>query len=171
MPTNLLPRVCVYATRCTHTSGHRINRTLFNVISPKTREFINRFFPDVKDEQWNDWRWQIRNRIQSLKQFTQYVQLSDKEEQALSRGRKSFPFAITPYYLSLISPTDPSDPIRLSVVPNIREYDIADDEKDDPLNEDGCSPVRDWFTVIPTGFCFWRRTSARFAAATARVPG
>ncbi len=120
---------------------HRINRTLFNVISPKTREFINRFFPDVKDDQWNDWRWQIRNRIQSLKQFTQYVQLSDEEAQALSRGRKSFPFAITPYYLSLISPTDPSDPIRMSAVPNIHEYDIADDEKDDPLNEDGCSPV------------------------------
>ena len=120
---------------------NRINRTLFNVISPSTRQFINRYFPGVRDEQWNDWRWQIRNRIQSVKQFTQYVQLSDEEEKALSRGRKSFPFAITPYYLSLISPFDPSDPVRMSVVPNIREYDIAEDEKDDPLNEDGCSPV------------------------------
>jgi lysine 2,3-aminomutase len=119
----------------------RINRTLFNVISPYTREFIKRFYPDVQDEQWNDWRWQIRNRIQSLKQFTQYVRLSEQEEKALSRGRKSFPFAITPYYLSLLSPLDPLDPIRLSVVPNIREYEIAEDEKEDPLNEDACSPV------------------------------
>lgn len=119
----------------------RTSRTLFNVISPSTREFINRFFPDVKDEQWNDWGWQIRNRIQTQKQFTQYVQLSNEEEKALSRGRKSFPFAITPYYLSLISPFDAQDPLRMSVVPNIREYDVADDEKEDPLNEDSCSPV------------------------------
>ena len=120
---------------------NRTNRALFNIISPSTREFINRFFPDVKDEQWNDWRWQIRNRIQTQKQFNQYVQLSDDEEKALSLGRKSFPFAITPYYLSLVSPLDPADPIRMSVVPNIHEYDLAEDEEEDPLNEDGCSPV------------------------------
>ncbi len=119
----------------------RINRRLFNVISPHTREFIKRFYPGLQDEQWNDWRWQIRNRIQSLKQFAQYAQVSEDEEKALSRGRKSFPFAITPYYLSLLSPSDPVDPLRLSVVPNICEYEIADDEKEDPLHEDASSPV------------------------------
>lgn len=25
-----------------------------------------KFFPDVTDEQWNDWTWQVKNRIEKL---------------------------------------------------------------------------------------------------------
>src|SRR3546814_7526166 len=32
---------------------------------PDARAFRRRFFPAATPEQWNDWRWQLRNRIRS----------------------------------------------------------------------------------------------------------
>lgn len=116
-------------------------RASFTVIGEQTRQFKLAHFPGVSDEQWSDWHWQIKNRIQSAEQFQRHFPLSEDELNALNRGRRSLPFAITPYYLSLISPDDPIDPIRQAVVPSCQEFDIAADEQEDPLNEEGCSPV------------------------------
>lgn len=116
-------------------------RATFSVIGEQTRQFKLAHFPGVTDEQWSDWRWQIKNRIQSAEQFQRHFPLLDDELNALTRGRRSLPFAITPYYLSLISPDDPADPIRQAVVPSCQEFEIAEDEQEDPLNEEGCSPV------------------------------
>lgn len=116
-------------------------RSAFSVIGEQTRQFKQTHFPGVSDEQWSDWHWQIKNRIQSAEQIQRYFPLSEDELNALTRGRRSLPFAITPYYLSLISPDDPADPIRLAVVPSCREFEIAEGELEDPLNEEVCSPV------------------------------
>ncbi|NLF93193.1 MAG: KamA family radical SAM protein [Oligosphaeraceae bacterium] len=116
-------------------------RSAFNVISDASRAYKQQHFPGVSDAQWNDWHWQIKNRIQSGAQFQQHCQISADEAQALQLGRNGFPFAITPYYLSLISPDDPLDPLRLAVVPSTLEYELAEDEKLDPLDEEGSSPV------------------------------
>jgi len=32
----------------------------------QTRAFRRAFYPDVKDADWNDWRWQSRHRIRKL---------------------------------------------------------------------------------------------------------
>ena len=49
--------------------------------------------------------------------------------------------AITPYYLSLVNPADPNDPIRRQCVPSIEETYPCDDDLTDPLCEDRDSPV------------------------------
>ncbi len=74
-------------------------------------------FPDVTDEQWNDWKWQVKNRIETLEELKKYVNLSAEEEEGVKQTLKTLRMAITPYYLSLINPDDPHDPIRRQWVP------------------------------------------------------
>ncbi|MEX0641294.1 MAG: KamA family radical SAM protein [Pirellulales bacterium] len=107
----------------------------------RTREFRRRFFPDVTNRQWNDWRWQSRKRIRSLHQLEEMLVLSQDERQALTRGGSMLPVGITPYYLSLIDRRDANDPLRRTVVPVTSEFLRTAGEADDPLGEDGHSPV------------------------------
>ena len=37
-------------------------------------------FPEVTDEQWNDWKWQVKNRIENLDQLKKYIKLTEEEE-------------------------------------------------------------------------------------------
>ena len=46
-------------------------------ISSGALAFRRRFFPDAVDAEWNDWRWQMRNRIKDLPTLARIVQLSD----------------------------------------------------------------------------------------------
>lgn len=70
------------------------------------------YFPDVTDEQWNDWHWQVLNRIETLDQLKKYVTLTAEEEEGVKESLKVLRMAITPYYLSLIDPENPNCPIR-----------------------------------------------------------
>ena len=36
---------------------------------------IAEFFPEVTDEQWNDWKWQVKNRIETVDQLKKYLDL------------------------------------------------------------------------------------------------
>ena len=40
-------------------------------------------FPDVTDEQWNDWKWQVKNRIETLDELKKYVKLTEEEEEGI----------------------------------------------------------------------------------------
>ncbi|NLZ59300.1 MAG: KamA family radical SAM protein [Lentisphaerae bacterium] len=117
------------------------SRSLFELISPQTREFIHRFYPNLCDSQWNDWRWQVRNRIRSQSELCRFMSLSADEALALSQGQQGFPFAVPPYYLSLLADSAPGHPLRLSVLPSTQEYLLAEDEADDPLAEEASSPT------------------------------
>lgn len=107
----------------------------------RTREFRRRFYPDVPDRDWNDWRWQSRHRIRTLEHFERMILLSDNEKEALQQGGTMLPVGITPYYMSLVDPLDHSQAIRKTVVPSASEFVRAPGEADDPLSEDGHSPV------------------------------
>lgn len=99
------------------------------------------FFPDVTDEQWNDWKWQVKNRIETLEQLKKHIKLTEEEENGIRESLKTLRMAITPYYLSLIDPDNPDDPIRKQCVPSAKELHKADADLDDPLHEDSDSPV------------------------------
>lgn len=109
--------------------------------SRQTRAFRRRFFPQVTDREWNDWRWQLRHRIRTLPEAERFLLLSDDERDAIVRGGDLLPFAITPYYLSLLDAEDPQQPLRRTVMPSTGEFVRAPGEADDPLGEDGHSPV------------------------------
>lgn len=99
------------------------------------------FFPDVPDENWNDWKWQVKNRIETLADLKKYVCLSSEEEEGIQKSLQSFRMAITPYYLSLVDVEDPNCPIRRQCIPTVNETYFSSADLEDPLAEDVYSPV------------------------------
>ncbi|MDH6353930.1 lysine 2,3-aminomutase [Dysgonomonas sp. PH5-45] len=99
------------------------------------------FFPEVTDSQWNDWHWQVRNRIETLDQLKKYIILTPSEEEGVRESLKTLRMAITPYYLSLIDPDNPHCPIRKQSIPTIEELHRSPSDLEDPLHEDTDSPV------------------------------
>ena len=98
-------------------------------------------FPEVTDEQWNDWKWQVKNRIETLDQLKKYIKLTPEEEEGVRKTLSTLRMAITPYYLSLIDPDDPHCPIRRQAIPTAAETFQAPEDLLDPLHEDEDSPT------------------------------
>lgn len=98
-------------------------------------------FGDVSDADWNDWKWQVRNRIETLEELKKYIPLTSEEEEGIKECLVNLRMAITPYYLSLIDTNDPYDPIRKQAVPTAFELIRSEADLVDPLHEDGDSPV------------------------------
>ncbi|NLX41215.1 MAG: lysine 2,3-aminomutase [Bacteroidales bacterium] len=98
-------------------------------------------FPEVTDLQWNDWKWQVKNRIETLDQLKKYVKLTPEEEEGVKKTLSTLRMAITPYYISLINPDDSNDPIRKQAIPTGAETHQAAADLLDPLHEDEDSPT------------------------------
>ena len=101
----------------------------------------NSIFKDIKAEDWNDWKWHLRNKIQTAEDLKKVVEINEAEEEAITKCLKALRMAITPYYLSLIDLNDPNDPVRAQSVPTIAELEWAEEDLEDPLSEDIDSPV------------------------------
>lgn len=101
----------------------------------------NELFPNVSDEQWNDWKWQIKNRVETLDQLKKYITLTKEEEDGVRESLKSLRMAITPYYLCLIDPDNANCPIRKQSIPTAAELYKSPADQLDPLHEDEDSPV------------------------------
>ncbi len=98
-------------------------------------------FKEVTHQEWNDYHWQLNHRITTIGQVKEIIPLSEDEEKGLISCLGKFKMAITPYYASLIDPNDPYCPIRKQAVPDVRELESFKGDMEDPLNEDGDSPV------------------------------
>jgi len=98
------------------------------------------YYEDVPDEKWNNWRWQLSNRINTPEEFDKVIKLTESEREALSAAHL-FRVEITPYYASLIDPDDTNDPIRKQVVPTAGEKVPFTAMMEDSLAEDRHSPV------------------------------
>ncbi len=98
-------------------------------------------FPEVTDAEWNDWKWQVKNRIETLEDLKKYVKLTAEEEEGVRKTLSTLRMAITPYYLSLIDPNDPHDPVRRQCIPTALETHQAAADLLDPLHEDEDSPT------------------------------
>ena len=97
-------------------------------------------YKDIPDEKWNDWRWQLSHRLNSTADFDGVINLTESERHALDK-RGLFRVDITPYFVSLINPDDPQDPIRLQVIPTDAEVSAFTGMMEDSLAEDAHSPV------------------------------
>ncbi len=148
-------------------SGSRINLLLdsyrnFNKddclnrfpVTQKISEFIDKFFPGLSSESWNNWHWQIKNSITDYsilnRIFYNSPEFSNLVEQRL-------PFRITPYYASIAYN---SEKIRKTVIPSSSELIVSEGESIDPLNEDHdrsehCIVHRypDRVLLLATNFC------------------
>jgi lysine 2,3-aminomutase len=100
------------------------------------------FWSDVSDADWNDWRWQLKQRITSLEKLRRFLPtLTPEEYEGTILANHKLALAITPYFFNLIDAGDENCPIRWQVVPRVEETHTAPWEMSDPCGEDSHSPV------------------------------
>lgn len=95
---------------------------------------------DVPLEQWQDWRWQLSHRLNTVEDFARVIRLTSDEIAGLS-APGHFRVDVTPYFASLMDPDDPTCPIRRQIMPTTAEMVPFDAEMVDSLNEEAHSPV------------------------------
>jgi len=97
----------------------------------------------VPEADWNDWRWQLKNRVTRLEQLERLLPGMSREERAgvLLAGESKLALAITPHFFNLIDGADETCPIRRQVLPRLEETETAPWETLDPVGEDAHSPV------------------------------
>ena len=129
-------------------------------VSEHSRAFLRRHYPGVSIHDWNDWKWQVRNRVRRLDRLEQMLELTPDERASVEQRTGNLPIAITPYYLSLLSPTDPDQPLRRTHIPVGGEFIRGIGEDPDPLHEDHDTAVPglvhrypDRVLFLATGFC------------------
>lgn len=100
------------------------------------------FWAHIPEQEWEDWRWQLKNRIVSLEQLELLLPTLNPEERAGTLlANTKLALAITPYFFNLIDAGDEECPVRRQVVPRINETHTAPWEMSDPCGEDAHSPV------------------------------
>ncbi len=129
-------------------------------ISTQTKAFMKAYYPDATAAEWNDWKWQVRNRIRQVSQLEHIIQLTDSEREAIIQRTENLPIAITPYYLSLLDRFDPEQPLRKTHIPLASEFIQSVGEEPDPLGEDNDTATPglvhrypDRVLFLTTGFC------------------
>ncbi len=100
-----------------------------------------RFFSEISDKDWNDWKWQFRNRIASVEDLARLIQLTPRDRVNMTLVTRKYPVSITPYYFCLINHEDPYDPIRKQALPAFDEIALAGILPEDPLEEERDSVV------------------------------
>ncbi len=95
----------------------------------------------IAPEQWNDWRWQFRNRVRSPGSLHELLGTGSAQIRPLHKVIRIYRYAVTPYYLSLFDPQAKSDPLRLQCMPDEQELVCGADRTGDPLEEESHSPV------------------------------
>ncbi len=109
--------------------------------SPRFASAGQGLWSDVPATDWNDWRWQLRQRVTSLNALETLLELTPAEREGVRQVGQKLALAITPYFFNLIDRDDPDCPIRRQVIPRIEEMTAAPWELVDPCGEDEHMPV------------------------------
>jgi lysine 2,3-aminomutase len=109
--------------------------------TPEFRSHAPGLWPDAAPAEWNDHRWQLKNRVQSLGDLEQRLDLSAEERAGVLLAGTKLAMAVTPHFFNLIDRDDPDCPIRRQVIPRIEEGWTAPEEMSDPCGEDTHMPV------------------------------
>jgi len=99
------------------------------------------YWPRQVMTEWDDYKWQLRNRIDSLHELESHLELSDVERAGVLLAGHKLAMSITPHFFNLIERNDPNCPIRRQIIPRIEEGWNAPEEQADPCGEDSHMPV------------------------------
>ena len=96
---------------------------------------------EVPPNQWNDWKWQLRNRITTLEGLEKHLLLTPEERAGVILSGNKLALAVTPHYFNLIERENPNCPIRRQIIPHVGEGSVSAAEMADPCGEDSHMPV------------------------------
>ncbi|MEI7999197.1 MAG: KamA family radical SAM protein [Candidatus Omnitrophota bacterium] len=109
-------------------------------LSPQEKRILA-LYPEATEADWEDWRWQIRNRIRTLDSIERIMKPTSSEKRGVIGAGDKLTMSIPPYFASLIDGEDTRCPIRLQSVPQEYEFETAPEEMTDPCGEDKSSAV------------------------------
>lgn len=153
-----LPRQLVLVFRIAH-GIHRYIDNIKYVNNPPLSHRQNKTFPmhpqdklagwprgqglwsEVPAADWNNWVWQLQNRLTSTQDLEQWLALTPSEKAGCLFADRRLAVAITPYFFNLIDRANPDCPIRRQVIPRIEESQTHPEELLDPVGEEGSMAV------------------------------
>ncbi len=96
---------------------------------------------ELRDTDWSNtnWKEELKNNIDSIEGLKNYIDLTPDEEAKLEQVVDHHPMNIPRYYLSLIDPNSPNDPIRKLAIPTEDELVVAGnmgETTQDPYGDD-----------------------------------
>ena len=92
------------------------------------------------EKDWNDFKWQLSNRITDVKTLSLILDLSEEEKKEIQSVGDKYRWAVSPYYACLLDPKDKYDPIRLLSIPAAIELDNNSGDAD-PMGEEHTNPA------------------------------
>ncbi|MBK1881674.1 KamA family radical SAM protein [Luteolibacter pohnpeiensis] len=99
------------------------------------------YWADEDTEKWSDYKWQLRNRVNTLSDLESRINLTDVERAGVLLAGNKLAMSITPHFFNLVDRDDPNCPIRRQIIPRIEEGWTAPEELADPCGEDSHMPV------------------------------
>lgn len=129
---------------------HQINVQLYEFMDQKSKSANSDFISfgrgywekeNIDDSKWNNFRWQLQNRVTNLSQLENHLNLSNKERNGVILSGNKLSLSITPHFFNLIEANNPDCPIRKQVIPTIDEISVSSEEMSDPCGEDSHMPV------------------------------
>jgi lysine 2,3-aminomutase len=107
----------------------------------ETREAVPQPWTGISGKEWNDLRWQLRHRITTFERLQEIINLTSEEIDGIKQSKGRLALAVTPYFASLMDPTNSNCPIRRQAIPRIEECHLSKNDMVDPCGEDKDSPV------------------------------
>ncbi len=106
----------------------------------KRQEKIKLYFK-ATEEEWNDWKWQIKNRIADAETLSEFITVPETEKELITQVGEMYRWGLSPYYLSLIDPKKGTcDPIYLQSIPTGAE-NVVKTADFDPMKESETNPA------------------------------
>lgn len=87
------------------------------------------------NEEKNDWKWQLKNRITTASELSKYVNLTESELAACGVDSR-LKMSVTPHFLTLIDKNDPNCPVRKQAIPTYSELKFSENDLSDPCGEE-----------------------------------
>lgn len=122
--------------------NRKVNIPTGSLLGDTYRLFRDRILLEFKatTEDWENWHWQMKNRITDFQVLQKFLPLTEQEAENVLKVGETYRWALSPYYLSLMNPDDPFDPVRLQGLPRIEElFDSTGEE--DPMGEAMTNPA------------------------------
>ena len=98
-------------------------------------------FKDASESDWNDYHWQLANRLTTIADFEQVLNFTAEQRADLEACMGKFRVSVTPYYASLMDPDDPHCPVRMQGIPTPAELVVRPEDMKDAICEDFDSPT------------------------------
>jgi len=103
-------------------------------LGDQNRENKNRILKVLggTDDDWNDYKWHLKNRIGKVEVLSKILNLSDEEKVQINQAGEIYRWTVSPYYASLMDPDDIHCPIRIQAIPSVEES-LDNSEVSDPM--------------------------------------